>query len=275
MSLCHTSLHNRAVIRISGEARADFLQNLVTQNIDHCTPGTCHMAALLTPQGKLAFDFLIYAQDEAYLLECDASIVDALVKRLTLYKLRAKVEIETTALKVFAIWDPDAACADQTGFHRDPRHQALGLRGLFDTAPEFSMPLSEAANWHDFRLQLGVPEGAADMPYGKIFPLEFGLNEMAGVDFQKGCFIGQEVTSRTHRKGQLRKKLWPLAFGAAHPAIGTPIVLQNNPERQVGEIVGGAKTRALGLIREDALAEALICDGASFERTAGLFSPAA
>ena len=84
MSLCHTSLHNRAVIRISVEARADFLQNLVTQNIDHCTPGTCHMAALLTQQGKLAFDFLIYAQDEAYLLECDASIVAVSYTHLTL-----------------------------------------------------------------------------------------------------------------------------------------------------------------------------------------------
>ena len=271
MDLLLSEIENRAIVRIEGDERQAFLQNLLTQNLDVCTPNTCHMAALLTPQGKMAFDFLIYATHDAYLLDCDSAIVADLMKRLTLYKLRAKVDISLLDIGVWAIWQADGQpCPPQDGFYPDPRHAGLGLRGLFAQKPNVSVTDAASSDWQALRLRLGVPEGHEDMPNGKIFPLEFGLAQMGGVDFQKGCFVGQEVTSRTHRKGTLRKKLWPLQFQQQAPAEGSRIVTAK--QRPCGEIVTASGSQAIALIREDALGEELLCEGAAFQRLDGLFS---
>ncbi len=270
MSLYQTVLKNRAIVRIGGSEREAFLQNLLTQNINASQTQNCQMAALLTPQGKLAYDFLIFTEDDSFLLDCDGVIADELVKKLNLYRLRADVDIQRTDMCSVAIWQENGyPCPSALGFVTDPRHEGLGLRGVFDTPPDLSLPEGEFEDWRHNRIRLGVPEGADEMPPASVFPLEFGLAEMAGVDFKKGCFIGQEVTSRTHRKGQLRKKLWPISFADHAPQRGTAIT---NGARQCGELIASSKNYALALIREDVEANDLRCDGKLFTRLPGVFA---
>lgn len=273
MSLFLTELTDRAGVHISGPDAADFLQNLVTQNIATCQPGTLTSAALLTPQGKLLFDFLIFGRDDGYLLDCQAAQSTALQKRLALYKLRAAIDITPIDAHPFALWQNAATPAPLNGAVADPRHRLLGLRhwGPLPNPPS-EAALTGLADWHRHRLALGVPEGADDMPPGKVFPLEFGLAQMQAIDFKKGCFVGQEVTSRTHRKGQLRKRLWPAQFDSAAPPVETDIKWE---ARTVGEVVARDGNRALVLLRDDARekadAHALRADGQTFTLSDGLF----
>ena len=228
------------------------------------------MSALLTPQGKLLHDFLIFAEDNAYLIDCAAEQAAALLKRLSLYKLRADIALTNTDLQLHALWQEDGfPCPPMAGFTEDPRHQGLGLRGIFDAPPEIALPQSKLADWHSNRLALGVPEGPTEMPPGSVFPLEFGLQHMQAVDFKKGCFIGQEVTSRTHRKGSLRKKLRVIEVRGATRA-GDDICAG---ERIVGHIVALDPQNAcgLGLIREDAVELTLTSGGADIKPCGGLF----
>ena len=269
MSLYQTALKNRAIVRVSGSQAEAFLQNLLTQNVNASDTQNCQMAALLTPQGKLAYDFLIFTEDDCFLLDCAAAIAEDLVKRLNLYKLRADVDIRLSDMCSFAIWQEDGyPCPSALGFVTDPRHEGLGLRGVFEATPNLSLPEGKFEDWRHNRIRLGVAEGADEMPPASVFPLEFGLAEMAGVDFKKGCFIGQEVSSRTHRKGQLRKKLWPILFADEAPERGAAIT---DGQRQCGEIVSCSRTHALALIREDAALENLRCEGKLFTRLAGVF----
>lgn len=269
----HTPLTDRAVIRLSGSERIDFLQNLVTQNVTGLPTGACVMTALLTPQGKMLHDFLIYAEEDCLLLDCDAATADALMKKLTLYKLRADVQLEMSALEVHALWQEDGyPCPPMEGFVEDPRHQGLGLRGFLSDAAALSLPKADLAAWHDNRLRLGVPQGPQDMPPGTVFPLEFGLQLMHAIDFQKGCFIGQEVTSRTHRKGSLRKKLHKVRLSASDLDIGADIMAG---ERIVGQLVAVRGDIGLALIREDALALNLQAQGHDISPRGGLFDESA
>lgn len=228
------------------------------------------MSALLTPQGKLLHDFLITAEDDTYLIDCAGEQAEALLKRLSLYKLRANIELAHTDLQVHALWQEDGfPCPPMAGFAEDPRHQGLGVRGIFDAPPEIALPQSKLADWHSNRLALGVPEGPTEMPPGSVFPLEFGLQHMQAVDFKKGCFIGQEVTSRTHRKGSLRKKLRIIEL---HGSAQTGDDIMAGP-RLVGHIVAIAPngSRGLGLVREDAIELPLTSGAADISLRGGLF----
>ena len=270
MSLYQTRLIDRAVLRIEGEDRQNFLQQLLTQNVDAATPNTCTMAALLTPQGKLAFDFLVFTEKDEFFIDCDRSLAENLLKKLSMYKLRAKVDIHATDLQVHVIWQEDGyPCPSCSGFVNDPRHEGLGLRGIFEAPPPLSLPEGRALDWHHNRIRHGVAQGPSELPPGSVCPLEFGLAEMSGVDFQKGCFVGQEVTSRTHRKGTLRKKLWPIHFAGEAPERGAII---ENEKRQCGEIIAASGNHALALIREDVERESLRCESQSFTYLPGLFS---
>ena len=141
MSIFHSPLTDRTILRIAGHDRIDFMQNLVTQDVARPQSGACVMAALLTPQGKLLYDFLIYVEDDALLIDCEAAEADALAKKLSLYKLRADVTIEATDLSVHALWQEDGLpCPPMTGFYQDPRHEGLGLRGFFDDRPTSPCP---------------------------------------------------------------------------------------------------------------------------------------
>ena len=256
MSIVHTVLTDRRVLRISGDDRVDFLQNLITQNVTNLPDGACVMAALLTPQGKVLHDFLLLRDGDSFLLDCAADSAEALLKKLSLYKLRAAVDIAPTEMAVHALWQEDGyPCPPMAGFVDDPRHAGLGLRGYFTTAPTIDLPSALLTAWHSNRLKLGVPQGPSDMPPGTVFPLEFGLQHLQAIDFKKGCFIGQEVTSRTHRKGSLRKKLHVVTIDGPAPDLGSDNAGDIMAgERIVGQLVTRENGLGLALIREDSLA---------------------
>ena len=272
MSIFYTHLSDRAVLRVSGADREDFLQNLITQDVSKCPSDGCMMAALLTPQGKLLHDFLLFGEEHSLLIDCDAGQADALMKKLSLYKLRADVMIEKTELAVHALWQEDGfPCPPAADFIEDPRHEGLGLRAVlakYDTG----LPEKPPADWHANRMRLGIAQGPQDMPPGSVFPLEYGFGLMQAIDFQKGCFVGQEVTSRTHRKGALRKKLHVVAWDGAAPDAKSEIMAG---ERIVGEMVAVETAHGLALIREDSLSLNLTAGDTPLRVSGGLFSETA
>ncbi len=235
-------LTDRAVIALSGPETREFLQGLVTNDVKRVAPGQLTYAALLTPQGKILFDFFIAEGEDGLLLDCRREARDALVKRLSLYKLRAKVEIKARDdLAVFA--GPDAALAD-------PRLAALGRRTI---APKAAAPLG-AEDYLSRRLGLGIPEGA-DFGSDRMFALDAGLDELHAVSFDKGCYVGQELTARMKHRGTARKRLLPVTTkdGNPLPARDVPVTAGG---QEIGVIASGYGARGFALIRLDRLAEA-------------------
>src|SRR5690348_8047791 len=201
-------LQDRAIIALSGPDTRGFLQGLITNDVDELAPDKPLYAALLTPQGKILFDFLLVDGGEGtVLVDCWAPARDALIKRLTLYRLRAKVEIAPrNDLAVFASWDGDTL----PGLvFSDPRLAALGRRSF---APNAAGPGEYLAH----RLALGIPE-AADLGSDKTFALDAGLDELHGVAFDKGCYIGQELTARMKHRGTARKRILPVESADKSP----------------------------------------------------------
>lgn len=258
MSLKASILPERGVLRVGGPEARVFLQNLITNNIDLVDSSRAIYAGLLTPQGKFLFDFIISADpaSDGLLFDCDGARKADLVKRLNFYKLRANVTIEDVSdkLQVMAIWG-DGDVGAVAGAHADPRLPALGARLI---AAEPSVAGAEAAipaEYHAHRIALGVGDAAKDFEPDRTFPLEVNFEEMNGVDFQKGCFVGQEVTSRTKRRGNVRKRLLPCDVIGEMPKPHTPI---RSVGREVGTVfsVDNAGARVLALIRLDFLSGA-------------------
>lgn len=230
----------RSLIRISGPEARPFLDNLLTQDLTRLADGGVAYAALLSPQGKVSADMLVWAQGDALVLDADTARGDALMKRLTMYKLRAQVTLEDAggALNVLVSDAPfDGALAD-------PRLPALGYRALARGDEH-----ADGAAWYDARrLALGVPDLARDTEPEEVFGLEALLEELNGVDFKKGCFVGQENVSRMKRRATTRKKFCPVTFDGDAPAYGTPV---KAGEAEVGTIRTGTDGRALALLRLD------------------------
>ena len=240
-------LDDRAVIAVSGPEARDFLQGLITNDIKRVTPEASAYAALLTPQGKILFDFLIGERDGGLLIDAPAGTRDALVKRLTLYRLRAKVEI-TPRDDLAVVW---TASADATApFVRDPRHQGLGFRAVLPKADAPSV--SGAAAFQSLRLKLGVPEGH-DFGQDKMFALDSDLDELHGVAFDKGCYVGQELTARMKHRGTARKRLLPIVANATLPGPEVPVTADG---REVGTLQSVYDTQGFALLRLDRLEEA-------------------
>ena len=246
-------LSDRAVIGLSGPEARGFLQGLITNDIEKLASGAALYAALLTPQGKILFDFLL-ADDAAggIWLNCAAGSRDALVKRLSMYRLRAKVEIgPRDDLAVIAGWDeqkPDGAFSD-------PRVAGLGWRKI---GPEHE---AADADYLSHRLSLGVPEGA-DFGSDKTFALDGDLEELHAVSFDKGCYVGQELTARMKHRGTARKRLLPVTAESPLPQPGTAVMAG---QTNIGEITSAYGARGFALIRLDRLEEtkshALAADG--------------
>ncbi len=234
-------LEDRAVIAVAGPEARGFLQGLITNDVERLAPGTGVYAALLTPQGKILFDFFLVEGDGAILIDCHASVRDALLKRLSLYKLRAKIVLEPRdQLAVLAEWD--GGHAKYAIAYPDPRLAALGKRAIISRG-EMRQDLAPAAEYHAHRLSLGVPE-AGDFGSDRMFALDADLDELHAVDFTKGCYVGQELTARMKHRGTARKRLLPVkgAPGAAVTAGG----------KDIGEVV----SPDFALIRLDRLDEA-------------------
>jgi hypothetical protein len=241
-------LANRAVISVSGTEAHAFLQGLITNDIRKLAPDAPLYAALLTPQGKILCDFLIYAREEAILIDCARADAADLKNRLSRYRLRAKVEIALREDLAIAV------CLDgidaNAGLLRDPRHPALGWRELLNASgsPEPSPPDA----YLDRRLALGIPEGA-DFGSDRMFALDADLDELHGISFDKGCYVGQELTARMKHRGTARKRLLPVESDSALPVSETPLTAA---EREIGVITSVYGQRGFAVMRLDRLAEA-------------------
>ncbi len=232
-------LEDRAVIAVTGPEARSFLQGLITNDVERLAPGQGVYAALLTPQGKILFDFFLVEGDGAILIDCLAVARDALLKRLSMYKLRAKVMLEPRdQLALLAEWD--SGHAKYTIAYPDPRVPALGTRAIVAKG-EMHTGLVPAAAYHAHRLALGRCRGAPTFGSDKIFALDADLDELHAIDFKKGCYIGQELTARMKHRGTARKRLLALT-GPALPAADTTV---RAGDKDIGEIT--ARLRQHGL----------------------------
>ena len=250
-------LDDRTVIALSGADARDFLQGLVTNDMAACSDCALY-AALLTPQGKILFDFLIVPDSETrFLIDCAAERAADLTKRLSLYRLRAKIEIAPhRELAVAAIWEKDGATprppAGAISF-TDPRLAGLGVR-MIATRDVLARATGTfpRGDYTEHRLALGVPD-SADLPPDTVFALDAGLEELNGVSFRKGCYVGQEVTSRMKHRSTARRRFVMVQSADGLPAAGTPV---ESGGREIGTLASGDAHRALALVRLDRLAEA-------------------
>lgn len=219
MSDTGTMLADRALIRLAGDGVRDFLQGLVTQDVSTLDATAPRWSGLLTPQGKALFDFLVWADGDSVLIDCEAAEADALARRLTLYRLRRPITIERVAGAVH--WAHDGALGVP-----DPRLPELGRRWL-------GMPGAPARGWHAHRLSLGVTEGVGELGQDKTLWLEANAEELNGVSFAKGCYVGQENTARMHYRAKVNRRLVvaPIAPAgdrtrAVYPDLGLMVELR-------------------------------------------------
>lgn len=249
-------LSDRAVLALTGTQAREFLQGLVTNDLGRLVPGKALYTVLLSPQGKILFDFLAVQGDGAILLDCPADVRDALARKLKMYRLRAQVGIEPRdQLGVFAALKghPDGrpeSYADRAVTFDDPRHPGLPRRSI-GTLAEMPADLPGPAAYHALRRELGVPEGA-DFGTEKIFALDAGLDELNAISFTKGCYIGQELTSRMKHRATARKRILTVQSQTPLPAPGTAI---RAGDQDIGELLTADGGWGLALVRLDRLAE--------------------
>jgi tRNA-modifying protein YgfZ len=238
-------LNRRAVVALTGPDWRDFLQGLITQGVASLAAGEIRFGALLTPQGRLLYDLFVHGREDGCLIDCEAIHREALIMRLTMYRLRAKVTIEPDEAPVAALWGGEAA---PEGWARDPRLPELGWRAAGAPPPAGAAIVDEAA-YETHRLTLGVP---APDDYGseKTYPIEADFDLLGGIDFRKGCFIGQETTSRMKRRGQIRNRMVPITFEGEAPPFGAELLAG---ELRAGEALGAHGGRAMALLRLDRL----------------------
>ena len=262
-------LPERGIIKVVGDDARKFLHGLVTTDMLGLAPGTARFGALLTPQGKIIADFFVtealQADGGGFFLDSPRALAVTLVDKLNLYKLRAKVLVEdlTEILGVLAVWDGQdttKGCAAKQGLtYADPRLPALGFRVMIRphrataAASELGAALVGAEDYEAHRIALGVPRGGVDFVYGDAFPHEADMDQLGGVDFAKGCYVGQEVVSRIEHRGIARTRAVALRYDGAAPASGAPVTAG---ERQVGTMGSAARGRGIALVRLDRVAEA-------------------
>jgi len=249
-------LDDRAIIAVSGPEARDFLQGLLTNDLFALKPEHALYTALLSPQGKILFDFLVAVGDGALLLDVARDSRDAILKKLKLYRLRARVEIEPRdQLGVYIDLEGHPGnrptpYADRAITFQDPRLPALGRRSIGSHA-EMPDNLAGARAYHAARLALGVPEGR-DFGSERIFALDAGLEELHGVSFTKGCYIGQELTSRMKHRATTRKRILTATADRTLPDTG----MLTRGGAEIGEVVSTYDKKAFILVRMDRLAEA-------------------
>jgi folate-binding protein YgfZ len=262
-------LPDRGVIEISGVEAAGFLHNLVTNSVADLSNGQACFTALLTPQGKIIADGFIVKAADKFFFDCPKALAAELLKKLTLYRLRAPVALQDRSgdYDVIAGWDEQRPDDPHViAFFDDPRFIELGWRAII--AKEHTTEFAGASNvdtYHAYRIALGIPEGGKDFAYGDIFPHEADMDQLHGVDFKKGCYIGQEVVSRMQHRGLARTRAVPVTFHDGFlPESGTSAEAGG---KQIGTIGSGIKGgHAIAILRLDRVEEA-IAGGA--ELTAG------
>ena len=266
-------LGDRGVLEVSGADRYQFLQGLVSNDVAKATPGRALYAALLTAQGKYLHDFFIVAIGESLFLDGESARLADLKRRLGLYKLRAKVSLAEASDRYIVAAAFGDGVADALGLpaergaatpfadgvaYVDPRLAELGARLLLPrglgAAPlaERGFHAGDIAGYDRLRLSLGVPDGSRDLVLDKSILLESGFDELNGVDWQKGCYVGQELTARTKYRGLIKKRLMAVTVEGPLPQPGTPIMAG---DQEAGEMRSGRDGMGLALLRLDAIAE--------------------
>ena len=263
MPIAH--LPDRAVISIKGEDAVSFLAGLLTCTVD-ASP-TLRYGALLTPQGKIIADFFLCGRprqeaggegQDGFLLDVANSVAEILLKRLSLYKLRAKLMFAdiSSELGIAASWEGSAPTASGALAFPDPRFAAMGWRIIAPVDTLSRLANATPADYDTHRIGLAMPNGGRDFVYGDAFPHEACMDQLGGVDFDKGCYVGQEVVSRTQHRGSARSRIAALRFLGEAPPEGVEVLAG---EKRIGRIgsVDGAKGRAIASLRLDRLADAL------------------
>ncbi|MDA0654528.1 MAG: folate-binding protein [Proteobacteria bacterium] len=263
------SLPDRGLVGLGGGDARTFLQNLVSNDVRRVGSSQAIYSLLLTPQGKFLHDFFIAevaAEGAApgLVLDCERDRVDDLIRRLTFYRLRADVAINDLSdrFAVHVAFGPDdaatlnlepapgAARTEANGaVFVDPRLSDLGVRAILPVGRSLDLPLARHGDRDDYellRLNLGVPDGSRDLEIERTFPLEASLDQLHAIDYRKGCYIGQELTARTHYRATLRNRLFPVAVDGPLPPAGAQVLLD---ERIAGEVRSGSGDRALAMLR--------------------------
>ena len=224
---------NAGFIMVSGVESIDFLQSILTANVATIAIGDCRPAALLTPQGRILIDMMVYRpSDQDIYLQTDQERAGDLLNQLRRYRLRRPITLEQNPDMHLTLWwgYEGTVKPDDNSIFLDPRHADLGCR-IISTSADLPPALKEAKpeafeNWQARRIMQAIPEGAIDLVPERALMLEAGLDELAAVDFEKGCYIGQEVTARTHYRGLVKRRLLPLRCEGPPPPIGSDIIWQ-------------------------------------------------
>jgi folate-binding protein YgfZ len=260
MGHCQAALlADRAVFRVTGIDARKFLQGMLTNDVGKLSDGEAMHAGLLAPQGKILFELFVVAVKEEFLVDVTRDRMAGLIKRLGFYRLRSKVEMrEEPDIKVAAVWSGTARLPEGAIAYRDPRLAALGWRVLLPAATSASeLGCSDAteADYHAMRIKLGVPEGGRDYSFGDTFPHEALFDQLNGVDFKKGCYVGQELVSRMEHRGLARKRIVPVEGETELPPSGTPVTAGGVA---IGTLGSSSGISGLALIRLDRAEEALV-----------------
>ena len=261
-------LDHRGAVSVAGEDSVPFLQGLVSNDMDRVAPNRAIWTAFLTPQGKFLHEFMIARIGDNLVLDCERDRRADLIRRLRIYKLRSKVTVAESDATMVALFGPsldqalgfalapgEARAVPGGIIYGDPRLAALGLRAMLDAdglAWLRARDLAEAQvdHWDRMRIALGVPDGSRDLPVDKAILLENGFDELGGLDWDKGCYMGQELTARTRYRGLIRKRLLPVTFDGPPPAADTPILCEG---KAIGVLHSINGSHALARLRLDAL----------------------
>jgi len=255
-----TPLPDRTLISVTGADAEHFLQNLITTDLDALGEGEARPGALLTPQGKIMFDFLISRDGSGgFHVECRADIADDFLRRLMLYKLRAKVEIAKQEQTLVGVsWDSDSPASSNDSISvRDNRFREPAAAWRIYAAS--IRATADLAGWHAYRIASGVAESGSDYALGDAFPHDVLLDETNGVGFRKGCYVGQEVVSRMHHRGTARRRVMLVSADTPLPDPGTDILVNG---RNIGTLGSVSGAHGLAIVRIDRVKDALD-DGAA------------
>jgi folate-binding protein YgfZ len=258
-------LPDRGVLKVVGDDARKFLNGLLTADVGKVSPGQAAYAALLTPQGKIMVDMIVaeaLAEDGGgFFLDCPRALAKTLTDRLNFYKLRAKVLVEdlSEVLGVLAAWDGGGE-TEYGLCYADPRLSALGLRCMLpphlapEAAADLGATLTDAKSYEAHRIALGAPRGGLDFNYNDAFPHEADMDQLNGIDFEKGCYVGQEVVSRVEHRGTARKRVVPVTYQDYAPDAGVAVKVGDT---EVGVMGSSAQGRGLAMLHLGRVGEAL------------------
>ncbi|WP_139975530.1 MULTISPECIES: YgfZ/GcvT domain-containing protein [Brucella/Ochrobactrum group] len=250
------NLSNRALVHITGDDAEKFLQAVITTDLDKLGPDDLKPGALLAPQGKILFDFLVSRIDGGLRFDLPAGIAADFVKRITLYKLRAKAEIAQLPESLVSVsWQTESHSSHNDSIKRDSRFPTeLNVYRIYGQADG----TTDESAWTKLRAEYGIAEGEADFGYNDVFPHDVNFDQSGGVSFPKGCFIGQEVVSRMQHRGTARRRVLVARSGGTLPPMGTPLTVDG---REVGTMGSSADMIGIALVRIDRVKDAMDAGG--------------